>query len=212
MVAAIGIDTGGAKHVLDPGRGRDGERGHGASHARQPDRARSRSRTASHALHRRRRQGALEGGSGGPSGGRRPSSAARCTGAQHHGPAGREPLPASGRSCGRPGSRTTRPRPRLLRNLARRLEHDAPGARARSWRAILTVIRSAYRRNFDTRWLAPTPSRTRSAPSGRSGTSSARATPRWRCVGPPPVEAQKTFRRLKAYRHRASLTPPCGRR
>ena len=107
---------------------------------------------------------------------------------------------------------------RLLRNLARRLEHDAPGVSGSILEGldeILTVIRSASRRNFDARWLAPTPSRTRSAPSGRcSGTSSAGATPRWRCVGPPPASWRRK-RPSAASRPTASspsLTPPCGRR
>ena len=102
-----------------PGRGRDGERGHGASHARQPDRARSRSRTAS-ALHRRRRQGALEGDPADLRAGGGPPALPGAQGAQHHGPAGREPPCrrqeglAAGLAAGRRGQGRTalaQPRP-----------------------------------------------------------------------------------------------------
>ena len=130
QLQAAGMKTAVMDEIL---RQRDPERGHGASHARQPDRARSRSRTAS-ALHRRRRQGALEGDpadlrAGGP------SSAARCTrGATSRTGWTRASMPASGRSCGRPGSRTTRPRPNgscATSPAVWSMTH--PASRARSW-------------------------------------------------------------------------------
>ena len=163
MVAAIDIDTGGAKHVLGL-RGRDGERGHGASHARQPDRARSRSRTAS-ALHRRRRQGALEGDPADLRAGGGPPALPAAQGAQHHGPAGREASMRRQEGLAAGLSRTTR-RPNGSCALARR-QHDAPGVSGSILEGldeILTVIGSASRRNFDTRGLPN--AIPRSAPDG----------------------------------------------
>ena len=128
MVAAIGIDTGGAKHVLGLAEGATENGGHGASHARQPDRARSRSRTAS-ALHRRRRQGRSRRRSGGPSGGRR--ALQRCQVHKGRNITDRldESLHAGVRKVLRQAWQQddAAKAERLLRNLARRLEHDAPG-------------------------------------------------------------------------------------
>ena len=88
---------------------------------------------------------------------------------------------------------------RLLRNLARRLEHDAPGVSATILEGldeILTVIRLDA-----ARWPAPTRSRTRWARSGPSTQRQAwrnEMALRWTAAGL--LEAKKTFRRLKAYR------------
>ena len=52
---------------------------------------------------------------------------------------------------------------RLLRNLARRLEHEAPGVAASILEGldeILTVNASVYQRNSDARLPVPTQSRT----------------------------------------------------
>ena len=80
---------------------------------------------------------------------------------------------------------------RLLRNLARRLEHEEPGVRAASWRGWTRSSpssASACRTNSGARSPAPTSSRTRSARCARSpATSNAGDTPRWRSDGPPPA-------------------------
>ena len=77
-------------------------------------------------------------------------------------------------------------------------------SRAASWRGWTRSSpssASACRTNSGARSPAPTSSRTRSARCARSAaTSNAGGTPRWRSDGPGLLEAQKTFRRLKAYR------------
>ena len=81
---------------------------------------------------------------------------------------------------------------RLLRNLVRRLEHEEPGVSGsilEGLEEILTVIRLGLphelRRSLA---CAPTSSRTRSARCARSpATSNAGDTPRWRSDGPPPA-------------------------
>ena len=80
---------------------------------------------------------------------------------------------------------------RLLRNLARRLEHEERASRAASWRGWTRSSpssASACRTNSGARSPAPTSSRTRSARCARSpATSNAGDTPRWRSDGPPPA-------------------------
>ncbi len=96
---------------------------------------------------------------------------------------------------------------RLLRNLARRLEHEEPGVSGSILEGldeILTVIRlGPARTNSGARSPAPTSSRTRSARCARSPATSnswrhAEMALRWTAAGL--LEAQKIFRRLKAYR------------
>ena len=114
---------------------------------------------------------------------------------------------ASRRRSVRPGTRTTQTRPSgscatwpgvwSMRNRASR------AASWRGWTRSSPSSASACRTNSGARSPAPTSSRTRSARCARSpATSNAGDTPRWRSDGPPPafLEAQKTFRRLKAYR------------
>ena len=80
---------------------------------------------------------------------------------------------------------------RLMKNLARRLETEAPGVSASILEGldeILTVIRWACRPSSGAPWPAPTPSRMPWERSGWCSTmSSAGATPRWPCDGPPPA-------------------------
>ena len=128
MVAAIGIDTGGAKHVLGLAEGATEnaatvqamldnliERG------LDPERPRlyivDGAKALSKAIRRTFGPPALPGAQG----------------AQHHGPWTRASMPASGRSCGRPQQDDAAKAERLLRNLARRLGMTHPASRARSW-------------------------------------------------------------------------------
>ena len=80
---------------------------------------------------------------------------------------------------------------RLLRNLVRRLEHEEPGVSGsilEGWRRSSPSSASACRTNSGARSPAPTSSRTRSARCARSpATSNAGDTPRWRSDGPPPA-------------------------
>ena len=81
---------------------------------------------------------------------------------------------------------------RLLRNLVRRLEHEEPGVSGSilggGWRRSSPSSASACRTNSGARSPAPTSSRTRSARCARSpATSNAGDTPRWRSDGPPPA-------------------------
>ena len=81
---------------------------------------------------------------------------------------------------------------RLLRNLVRRLEHErnraSRAASWRGWRRSSPSSASACRTNSGARSPAPTSSRTRSARCARSpATSNAGDTPRWRSDGPPPA-------------------------
>ena len=80
---------------------------------------------------------------------------------------------------------------RLLRNLARRLGMRNRASRAASWRGWTRSSpssASACRTNSGARSPAPTSSRTRSARCARSpATSNAGDTPRWRSDGPPPA-------------------------
>ena len=80
---------------------------------------------------------------------------------------------------------------RLLRNLARRLEHEEPGVSGsilEGWRRSSPSSASACRTNSGARSPAPTSSRTRSARCARSpATSNAGDTPRWRSDGLPPA-------------------------
>ena len=187
MVAAIGIDTGGAKHVLGLAEGATEnaatvqamldnliERG------LDPERPRLYIVDGAKALSKaiRRTFG-------------RAAALQRC---QVH--KGRNitdrldeaSMPASGRSCGRPGSRTAAKAERFLRNLARRLEHDAPGVSGSILEGldeILTVIR------LPPQLCTNAIERDRHRPDGAAGFRNA---DRRRPL------TQKTFRRLKAYR------------
>ena len=80
---------------------------------------------------------------------------------------------------------------RLLRNLARRWSMRNRASRAaswRGWRRSSPSSASACRTNSGARSPAPTSSRTRSARCARSpATSNAGDTPRWRSDGPPPA-------------------------
>ena len=83
---------------------------------------------------------------------------------------------------------------RLLRNLVRRLEHEEPGVSGSILEGLDESFRSspssasACRTNSGARSPAPTSSRTRSARCARSpATSNAGDTPRWRSDGPPPA-------------------------
>ena len=209
---AIGIDTGGAKHVLGLAEGATENDGHGASHASYNlIGARSRSRTAS-ALHRRLAPRRSRRRSGGPSGGS--AALQRCQ--VHKGrnitATGwtRASMPASGRSCGRPWQQDDAAKAeRLLRNLARRLEHDAPGCLgldpggpgrdpdrdpARPPAATSTLAGLHQRPSIATR-SAPVRTVQRNVkrcPQRRDGAALDRRQGL--------LEAAKTFRRLKAYR------------
>ena len=81
---------------------------------------------------------------------------------------------------------------RLLRNLVRRLEHEEPGVSGSILEGLEEILTeasaSACRTNSGARSPAPTSSRTRSARCARSSaTSNAGDTPRWRSDGPPPA-------------------------
>ncbi len=114
---------------------------------------------------------------------------------------------ASRRRSVRPGSRTIRTRPNgLLRNLARCLEHEEPGVSGSILEGldeILTVIRlgpphalrrSLARANIIENALGTVRQVTRNVKRWRN----AEMALRWTAAGL--LEAQKTFRRLKAYR------------
>ena len=99
---------------------------------------------------------------------------------------------ASRRRSVRPGTRTTQTRPSgscatwsgvwSMRNRASR------AASWRGWRRSSPSSASAWRTNSGARSPAPTSSRTRSARCARSpATSNAGDTPRWRSDGPPPT-------------------------
>jgi Transposase, Mutator family len=104
---------------------------------------------------------------------------------------------------------------RVLKNLARRLDHDAPGVSAsilEGLNEMLTVIRLGL------------PDQLRRALGCTNAIESliavlrqvCRNVKRWRDVrmalrwtGTAMLEAKKTFRRLKAYKHSRSSEPPC---
>ena len=104
---------------------------------------------------------------------------------------------------------------RLLRNLARRLEHDAPGVSGSILEGldeILTVIRLGLIRTAGHQRHRE---RDRHRPDGAAERQGWPATPNGAALfAAGLLEAQKTFRRLKAYRQLPvrCLTPPCGRR
>ena len=216
-------DGGGERHRCGrretragPGRGREGEQGHGAGPARQPDRARSRFR-APPALHRRRRQGALQGDPAelrarGPY-----PALPGAQGTQHHRPAGRRAwCRASARPCAKPGIRETRPRPSGSCAISPAAWNwTLPGSPRPSWRASTRSSpssASACRRNAAAHWPAQTPSRMRWARSGPcNATSNDGATPRWRYAGPP-LASWRRRRPSAASRptgNSPSSTPPC---
>ena len=91
---------------------------------------------------------------------------------------------------------------RLIKNLARRLEHDAPGVSASILEGldeILTVTRLGLPVELR-RSLACT-NIIENMPSGRSPQRQTLATPRWRSgTGAAMLEAAKGFRRLKAHK------------
>ena len=181
MVAAIGIDTGGAKHVLGLAEGATEnaatvqamldnliERG------LDPERPRLYIVDGAKASRRR---------SGGPSGGRRPSSAARCT-----------------------RGATSRTGWTRASNLARRLEHDAPGVSGSILEGldeILTVIRLGLPPQLRhslacTNAIENAIGTVRTVQRNVKRWRNAEMALRWTAAGL--LEAQKTFRRLKAYR------------
>ena len=145
MVAAIGIDTGGAKHVLGLAEGATENAATVQAMLdnlieRGLDPERPRLYIVDGAMRRSRRR------SGGPSGGRRPSSAARCTRGATFTDRLDESLHAGVRKVLRQAWQQddAAKAERLLRNLARRLEHDAPGVSGSILEGlddILTVIR-----------------------------------------------------------------------
>ena len=207
LVAAIGVDGNGDKHVLAVVVGGDGEHCRRPGLDRQSPRQGARS-DAAPAVHRSmaRRRSAKRSAT--PSVWPPPSSAARSTRAVTSSSA----CPcicmrASRRRSVRPGTRTTQTRPNgccatwpgvwSMRNRASR------AASWRGWRRSSPSSASACRTNSGARSPAPTSSRTRSARCARSpATSNAGDTPRWRSdrTAAGLLEAQKTFRRLKAYR------------
>ena len=219
MVAGLGIDTGGAKHVLGLA---EGATENAATVQAMLDNLIERGldpeRPRLYIVDGPRR---LEGD---PADLRAGAALQRCQ--VHKGPATSRTgwtrascMPASGRSCGRPGSRTTRPRPNgsCAKNLARRLEHDAPGVSGSILEGldeILTVIRLGLPPQLRHSLACTNAIENAIGPSGRcSGTSSAGATPRWRCVGPPPASGgAKDLPPPQGLPPSPSLTPPCGRR
>ena len=142
MVAAIGIDTGGAKHVLGLAEGAT----ENAATVQADNRSSAVSIPNGLGSNRRRRQGALEGDPADLRAGGGPPALPGAQGAQHHGPAGSESLHAGVRKVLRQAWQQddAAKAERLLRNLARRLEHDAPGVSGSILEGldeILTVIR-----------------------------------------------------------------------
>ena len=207
MVAAIGIDTGGAKHVLGLAEGATEnaatvqamldnliERG------LDPERPRLYIVDGAKALSKaiRRTFG-------------RAAALQRCQvhkGRNITGPAGREPpCRRSGRSLRQAWQQDDAAKAeRLLRNLARRLEHDAPGVSGSILEGldeILTVIRLGLppqlRRSLAcTNAIENAIGTVRTVQRNVKRWRNAEMALRWTAAGL--LEAQKTFRRLKAYR------------
>ena len=104
---------------------------------------------------------------------------------------------------------------RLLRNLARRLEHDAPGVSATILEGldeILTVIRLGLPPELRRALACTNAIENALARSGPcNATSSAGATPRWRCAGPPPAfwRPRKPSAASRPTGNSPSSTPPC---
>ena len=218
MVAAIGIDTGGAKHVLGLAEGATEKRGHGASHARQPDRRgldpeRPRlyivdgAKALSKAIRRTfGRAAALQ----------------RCQVHKGRNITDRldESLHAGVRKVLRQAWQQddAAKAERLLRNLARRLEHDAPGVSGSILEGldeILTVIRLGLPPQLRhslacTNAIENAIGTVRTVQRNVKRWRNAEMALRWTAAGL--LEAQRPSAASRPTASSPSSTPPCGRR